>query len=293
MNEIEGKEERAIKEYEKLMTEALQEYSNGCSEEYLKEIDGTVFSKIVADICNNDKNDDICKEILAKLDEKRIKIYGKFEFKNKLLLAKEAERIRQQQQQITNVNNEKQESHEQRLKLPERCKKVKRHGIPAERDIKKEQKYEVLKKSQEINTSQAADKNGTNVLDTVATGLTIAAGIYKIFFAETNQKSSKHEFERFKNDVEKIIDRRLTGWKTDKTFIFTPHGYYCCIFYDQGVTGTDVTLFYRKSGDEIFRYEEKYFYANKAHKLEVMLKERLQDSRDIDETWRQTLKECQ
>jgi hypothetical protein len=292
MNEIEEKEECAIKEYEKLMTEALQEYSNGCSEEYLKEIDGIVFSEIVADIRNNNEDDDISKEILAKLDKKRTKIYGEFKIKNKILLAKEAERIRQQQQQQhTNVNNEKQEAPEQREK---RCKKVKRDGIPAERDIKKEQKHEVLKKSQEeINTSQASDKNGTDVLDTVATGLTIAAGIYKIFFAETNQKSSKHEFERFKNDVKKITNGRLTGWKTDKTFIFTPQGYYCCIFYDQGVTGTDVTLFYRKSGDEIFRYEENYFYANKAHKLEVMLKERLQDSRDIDATWRETLKECQ
>uniref|UniRef100_A0AC34F5Z0 Uncharacterized protein n=1 Tax=Panagrolaimus sp. ES5 TaxID=591445 RepID=A0AC34F5Z0_9BILA len=269
MKNAEGEVKWAINEYENLMKEEVSEYSTtGCSEDFLKEIDKILLSKIVADICKRNPNEEICTEVLKKFNENRQNIFDKFVFKNKLLLAKESERIR----------------HEQLLKKEE----------PEVHEKFEHPKMEKPTPPPQPSAAEEKPFNAKELVEDVMAGVQLATGLYKILFPENGQDHNlEQEMERFKKDVQIYIDQRFKGLNTDITYITTAHKYQCCIFYNQGITWTDVLLYYRKNGgDEILRHKERYFYAFKAHRHEGMLKEMLKHSHDIDATWLQALEDC-
>uniref|UniRef100_A0A914YJY5 Uncharacterized protein n=1 Tax=Panagrolaimus superbus TaxID=310955 RepID=A0A914YJY5_9BILA len=227
MKNEEGENKWAINEYENLMNEAITEYSTiGCSEDFLKDIDKILLSKIVADICRRNPDEEICTKVLKNFNENRQNVFGKFIIKNKLIVAKEAERIRHEK--LLEQKEEK-EIHEN-LEQPKPKPKIDKPTTVAE-----EKEYSVK-----------------DIIADVVTGIELAKGLYNILFPENDQHSNENEMKRFKKDVQIYIDQRFKGLNTDITFITTAHNYQCCIFYNQGITWTDVLLYYRKEGgDEI------------------------------------------
>lgn len=79
---------------------------------------------------------------------------------------------------------------------------------------------------------------------------------------ERKAAEERARFEKFKTDAKEKVNRAFGGINNDITYLRTAHGYYCCVFYNQGVTYTNVNLYYRHTNEtgmvkKIFKEGEK------------------------------------